>query len=70
MALRAVGLRHAYTNGTGGNQVISNADLTQNCGEASNLAQQMFTALIRAFDYLPPVDVTFEDLLRSLPKHN
>ncbi len=34
--------------------------------EASDLADQMFTALIRAFDYLPPVDVTFEDLLRSL----
>jgi hypothetical protein len=34
--------------------------------EASALANQMFTALMRAFDYLPPLDVTFEDFLRSI----
>ncbi len=34
--------------------------------EASVLASEMFTMLLRAFDYLPPTDVTFEDLLRSL----
>ena len=34
--------------------------------EASALANTFFTALIRAFDYLPPLDVTFEDFLRSL----
>jgi hypothetical protein len=34
--------------------------------EAAALANQMFTALMRAFDYLPPLDVTFEDFLRSI----
>lgn len=35
-------------------------------GEAASLAHQVFTALIGAFDYLPPLDVTFEDVLRAL----
>jgi hypothetical protein len=34
--------------------------------EASRTAQMMLTMAIRAFDYLPPVDVTFGDYLRAL----
>jgi hypothetical protein len=34
--------------------------------EASKTAQQILTMCIRAFDYLPPVDVTFGDYLRAL----
>jgi hypothetical protein len=33
--------------------------------EASRTAQMMLTMAIRAFDYLPPVDVTFGDYLRA-----
>jgi hypothetical protein len=35
-------------------------------GEASRTAQAILTMCIRAFDYLPPVDVTFGDYLRAL----
>jgi hypothetical protein len=34
--------------------------------EASRTAQQVLTMCIRAFDYLPPTDVTFGDFLRAL----
>ncbi len=34
--------------------------------EASKVAQQILHMCIRAFDYLPPVDVTFGDYLRAL----
>ena len=34
--------------------------------EASATAQQILTMCIRAFDYLPPVDITFGDYLRAL----
>ncbi|MFO1535372.1 MAG: hypothetical protein ABR586_06885 [Thermoplasmatota archaeon] len=35
-------------------------------GEAARTAQQYLTMCIRAFDYLPPVDITFGDYLRAL----
>jgi len=35
-------------------------------GEAAATAQSALTMCIRAFDYLPPVDVTFGDFLRAL----
>jgi hypothetical protein len=34
--------------------------------EAARIAQGMLTTCIRAFDYLPPVDVTFGDFLRAV----
>jgi len=34
--------------------------------EASKTAQSVLTMCIRAFDYLPPVDITFGDFLRAL----
>ena len=34
--------------------------------EAAATAQSTLTMCIRAFDYLPPVDVTFGDFLRAL----
>jgi hypothetical protein len=34
--------------------------------EASRTAQSILTMCIRAFDYLPPVDITFGDYLRAL----
>lgn len=34
--------------------------------EASRLAQSLLTMCIRAFDYMPPVDVTFGDFLRAI----
>ena len=35
-------------------------------GEASRVAQSLLTMCIRAFDYMPPVDVTFGDFLRAV----
>lgn len=35
-------------------------------GEAAKIAQSMLTICIRAFDYMPPVDVTFGDFLRAI----
>jgi len=34
--------------------------------EAARIAQGMLTMCIRAFDYMPPVDVTFGDFLRAM----
>ena len=34
--------------------------------EAADTAREFFTACVRAFDYLPPLDLTFEDFLRAL----
>lgn len=34
--------------------------------EAARIAQSMLTTCIRAFDYMPPVDVTFGDFLRAI----
>jgi hypothetical protein len=34
--------------------------------EAARIAQSMLTMCIRAFDYMPPVDVTFGDFLRAV----
>lgn len=34
--------------------------------EAASTAQQFFDLCIRAFDYLPPIDVQFEDFLRAM----
>lgn len=38
IALKAISVGHAYTNGNGSNQVYGNADLTLTAGEASNVA--------------------------------
>ena len=35
-------------------------------GEAARVAQSVLTMCIRAFDYMPPVDVTFGDFLRAM----
>ena len=35
-------------------------------GEASKTAQRVLDMCIRAFDYMPPVDVTFGDFLRAM----
>ena len=56
---------------TGGSGVLPAGDLHPDlinriAGEASRTAQAVLTMCIRAFDYLPPVDVTFGDYLRSL----
>ena len=40
--------------------------ITRVAGEASRTAQSILTMCIRAFEYLPPVDVTFGDYLRAL----
>ena len=43
------------------------SDLVQRvASEARTLAQRYLTMCIRAFQYLPPVDVTFSDFLRSV----
>jgi hypothetical protein len=56
---------------TGGTGNLPDADLHPDlvnrvAGEASRIAQGLLTACIRAFDYLPPVDITFSDYLRAL----
>ncbi len=56
---------------TGGSGILSagslHPDLVQRLArEAAETARQFFTACVRAFDYLPPLDVTFEDFLRAL----
>jgi hypothetical protein len=56
---------------TGGTGTLPQGDLHPDlvnrvADEASRTAQMMLTMAIRAFDYLPPVDVTFGDYLRAL----
>jgi len=56
---------------TGGSGVLPEGDLHPDlvgriAKEASKTAQNVLTMAIRAFDYLPPVDVTFGDFLRAL----
>lgn len=56
---------------TGGTGRLPEGDLHPDlvnrvAAEASRTAQQTLTMCIRAFDYLPPVDITFGDYLRAL----
>jgi len=56
---------------TGGSGVLPEGDLHPDlvgriAKEASKTAQNVLTMSIRAFDYLPPVDITFGDFLRAL----
>jgi hypothetical protein len=56
---------------TGGSGVLPAGDLHPDlvnriAKEASKSAQNVLTMCIRAFEYLPPVDVTFGDFLRAL----
>jgi hypothetical protein len=56
---------------TGGTGLLPQGDLhpdlvTRVAGEAARTAQSVLTMCIRAFEYLPPVDVTFGDYLRAL----
>lgn len=56
---------------TGGSGRLPEGDLhpdfvSRVASEASRAAQNTLTMCIRAFDYLPPVDVTFGDYLRAL----
>ncbi|HMF56688.1 MAG TPA: hypothetical protein VK619_10125 [Pyrinomonadaceae bacterium] len=61
-------LIHIATGGTG---ILPEGDLfpelvNRIANEASQTAQSILTMCIRAFDYLPPVDITFGDYLRAL----
>jgi hypothetical protein len=56
---------------TGGSGNLPEGDLHPDlvnriANEAAATAQQILTMCIRAFDYLPPVDITFGDYLRAL----
>jgi hypothetical protein len=56
---------------TGGSGVLPAGDLHPDlvrriAAEASRTAQHILTMCIRAFEYLPPVDVTFGDFLRAV----
>jgi hypothetical protein len=56
---------------TGGTGTLPQGDLHPDLvnritGEASRTAQRILDMCIRAFDYLPPVDVTFGDFLRAM----
>ena len=56
---------------TGGSGELPKGDLHPDlvnriAAEASASAQQILTMCMRAFDYLPPVDITFGDYLRAL----
>ncbi len=52
--------------GTGGDAKPPQVLIDFMADKASDLASQFLTILIRALDYLPPVDVTFGDYLRAL----
>jgi hypothetical protein len=56
---------------TGGSGRLPEGDLHPDlvnriANEASQTAQSILTMCIRAFDYLPPIDITFGDFLRAL----
>lgn len=56
---------------TGGSGVLGRGSLhpdliSRVAREAVRVADQVLTVCLRAFDYLPPVDVTFSDFLRAL----
>ena len=56
---------------TQGSGVLPSGDLDSDlvtvlASEASAMAQQVLSMCIRAFEYLPPIDVTFGDYLRAL----
>jgi hypothetical protein len=56
---------------TGGTGNLPEGDLhpdlvSRIAGEAARTAQSILNMCIRAFDYLPPVDITFGDYLRAL----
>jgi hypothetical protein len=56
---------------TGGSGLLPAGDLHPDlvnriAGEATRAAQAILSMCIRAFDYLPPVDVTFGDYLRAM----
>jgi hypothetical protein len=56
---------------TGGSGELPRGNLQQDlinriAGEAATIAQRQLDMCIRAFDYLPPVDITFGDYLRAL----
>jgi hypothetical protein len=56
---------------TGGTGKLPDGDLHPDlvnriANEAARTAQQVLTMCIRAFDYLPPTDITFGDFLRAL----
>jgi hypothetical protein len=56
---------------TGGTGRLADGDLHPDlvnriADEASSTAQMILTMCIRAFEYLPPVDITFGDYLRAL----
>ena len=65
---RIADLRRIATGGTG---VLPHGDIHPDLagrfvGEATKAAQSVLNMCVRAFDYLPPVDVTFGDFLRAL----
>jgi hypothetical protein len=56
---------------TGGSGIVGEGALHPDLvnrvsGEAADTAQRVLDLCIRAFEYLPPVDVTFSDFLRAL----
>ncbi|GIH02475.1 hypothetical protein Rhe02_05420 [Rhizocola hellebori] len=65
---RTAGLVLAVTGGSG---ILPEGELqadlvTLATREAANAAQDVLTMCLRAFEYLPPVDVTFGDYLRAI----
>jgi hypothetical protein len=65
---RTANLVRAVTGGTG---ILPEGELqadlvTLVTAEAANAAQDVLTMCLRAFEYLPPVDVTFGDYLRAI----
>jgi hypothetical protein len=65
---RIRGLVRAVTGGSG---ILPAGELQSDLvglitGEASQAAQDVLTMCLRAFEYLPPVDITFGDYLRAI----